>query len=482
MKRLFGTIFFLIILSVLTQPANAALPAGLHWITRTDGASDNGGCYDIANDGGTDYSNQTSAQLDLTDLATTGAVTTLTSATGGFTSAMVDNCIYIDGGTNFDVGYYEITAYTDTNTVTLDRTPSSGGAGSSGTGKVGGAIDHPDRVVPDLVGGNTVYIKAGTYARLGSNAYVLDTSDSNGNDQSTPIIYEGFNSTLGDTPTGASRPVLDCADTATNGILSDGGDNILVKNLIVQDCTGTGVYSDNLYLWNVRSTSNTGPGFGEENTTCVFCEADNNGDAGIQTNNSNRTFWIFYSYIHDNTGTGVYLNYAGGGGGFLIIGSVVDSNGGGLVNRSDYGLFAINNVVYNNTGDGLDNQQGGEVAEWPWIGNITHSNTGYGMSLSSSTREAPFFVGYNINYNNTSGAIDSTINTDLLQGNLTSDPAFTNAASGDFTVGSSSPALDAFFDFTEVGLTGAYKINIGLDQDDNAAGGGGGESSYTYVQ
>jgi hypothetical protein len=131
--------FLLFVLFNYIGACYAALPNDLVWEVRTTGNDDNGGCKDT--DAATDYTNQDSAQLTLTDLATSGAgVTTLTSATGGFTAAMVDNCIQIKSGTNFNVGFYEITGHTDTNTVTLDRTPSSAGAGSGGTGSVGGAL------------------------------------------------------------------------------------------------------------------------------------------------------------------------------------------------------------------------------------------------------------------------------------------------------------------------------------------------------
>jgi hypothetical protein len=119
-----------------------AILASAQWWVRADGDNTNGGGFDSAISGaGTNYCDQAAAQLTLTDLATSGAgSTTLTSATGGFTTAMIGNCIRISAGTNFQTGYYFVTARTDTNTVTLDRTPSSGGAGSGGSGKLGGAF------------------------------------------------------------------------------------------------------------------------------------------------------------------------------------------------------------------------------------------------------------------------------------------------------------------------------------------------------
>jgi len=129
----------------------------------TAGDSEAGGGYD-SSAGTTDYSNQDSAQLQLTDLATPGAAsTTLTSVTGGFTDAMVGNYIQIRSGTNFQTGFYRVTVRTDTNTVTLDRTASSGGAGSGGAGDLGGALDIlTDAFIEDatvFVAGAKIYIK-----------------------------------------------------------------------------------------------------------------------------------------------------------------------------------------------------------------------------------------------------------------------------------------------------------------------------------
>src|SRR5437667_9506862 len=116
-----------------------ALSASTVWEVRQATGNDNNGGGFVVGASGTDYSQQTTAQLSLTDLATTGVVTTLTSVTGGFTSAMVGNIIHIISGTNFTAGFYQITVFTNSNTVTLDRAPTTA-AGVSGTGSVGGAL------------------------------------------------------------------------------------------------------------------------------------------------------------------------------------------------------------------------------------------------------------------------------------------------------------------------------------------------------
>ena len=90
-----------------------ALSASTVFEVRSDGSDTNGGGYVS---GGTDYSQQAAAQLSVADAACAGN-TTVTSATGGFTSAMIGNLMYLSTGP----GWYLIRAYTDGNTVTIER-------------------------------------------------------------------------------------------------------------------------------------------------------------------------------------------------------------------------------------------------------------------------------------------------------------------------------------------------------------------------
>ena len=192
---------------------SAALSSGTYWEVRTTGDNDNGGCYDAVNNGGTDYSQQDAAQLSLTDLATPGAAsTTLTSTTGGFTSAMVDNCIDIASGTNFTAGIYQITAYTDTNTVTLDRSPTAAAAGSNGVGKVGGGdADFTDSNA-NVDDDNKVYVKAGTYTQTIKPVNTVASG-------AVVVQYIGYNSTRDDNPTdSANMPLIDGNSTLSFGI------------------------------------------------------------------------------------------------------------------------------------------------------------------------------------------------------------------------------------------------------------------------
>jgi hypothetical protein len=141
-----------------------AVTAGAIWRCRVGGNAANGAGYDPTISGaGTDYSTQDSPQLSLTDIACS-ATTTVTSATGGFTAAMIGNAIRITGG-GATSGYYFITARASSTSITVDRTP---GTVSGGTGKVGGAARLPENVAGGIVAGNICYLlgsagNAGSY-------------------------------------------------------------------------------------------------------------------------------------------------------------------------------------------------------------------------------------------------------------------------------------------------------------------------------
>jgi hypothetical protein len=131
------------------------------WRVRKSGSNMNGGGYDPSISGaGTDYSQQDTAQLALSDIACSNT-TAISSVTGGFTSAMVGNAIWITGG-GATAGAYFLNAVSGPNNATVDRSP---GTISAGSGNVGGGWADPwTNVVSTCVyPGNTVYIQgAGT--------------------------------------------------------------------------------------------------------------------------------------------------------------------------------------------------------------------------------------------------------------------------------------------------------------------------------
>jgi hypothetical protein len=115
---------------------------------------------------GTNYALRATPILTLTDLAAAQNSTTLTSATGGFTAAMIGNAIHITAGTNFVAGFYFVTAVASLTSCTLDRAPATAGAGSVGTGRLGGSVKSIGMTTSSsspVVGGNDVFIAPGVY-------------------------------------------------------------------------------------------------------------------------------------------------------------------------------------------------------------------------------------------------------------------------------------------------------------------------------
>lgn len=151
-----------------------AIGADTVWRVRPGGNAANGAGFDSTISGaGVDYTQQDAAQITLSDIACS-ASTTVTSATGGFTSAMIGNAIRITGGGS-TTGYYFITGQTNTNTITVDRSP---GTVSGGSGRVGGASDRWQTVANSAnatgnkaVAGNTIYIRGAGSDQPTSNDY-----------------------------------------------------------------------------------------------------------------------------------------------------------------------------------------------------------------------------------------------------------------------------------------------------------------------
>jgi len=179
-----------------------ALAATGVWEIRANGSALNGGYFDQSLAGaGTDYSQQNAAQLSLTDVASDVAGTTLTSATGGFTAAMVGNALWNTGaGTSTD-GFYVVTTFISSNSVTIDRTIGSSKSGLSI--KVGGAQTLNATMAAASVKGNQTHIKADATHTLADN--VTLTSDIN-----TGSTVTGYSVSRGDSPTGTSRPLIAC--------------------------------------------------------------------------------------------------------------------------------------------------------------------------------------------------------------------------------------------------------------------------------
>jgi hypothetical protein len=394
---------------------------------------------------GTDYSLQDAAQLSLGDLACAN-VTTLTSVTGGFTTAMIGNAIYIaTNSANWVAGFYFITARADTNTVTLDRVPVTANA-TAGAGKVGGAqVDLAKfNGYPELNLG-VIWIKSGSYT-MGTTVSLVGMSAG-----TNPVTFmNGYNTTRGDNPTSTNRPLI---DLGVNGLSSAA--NWEIKNI---SFTGSGTV--------VFSTTGN---IGNRIINCKFvCTGGATRAAASSNSNSN----IYYNCEFSSAGgygmasclgsfIGCYFHDSAYGANAVgaaatLVNCIIDTCSTAGLRLTGASCNFINLVIYNCV-LGIDYNTQTVVKLTNSI--ITNCTTGVSATSVGPNNMSNFNI-----WNNTTDA------TNVIKGSsdLTTNPLLTDPANGDFTLTSVSPALAAAAqNGVETGAVGSYRWNIGVDQDNN---------------
>jgi len=385
-----------------------ALSTSLVWECRASGASDSNGGGFVAGGSGTDYSQQNSAQLSLTDLATTGVVTTLTSATGGFTAAMVGNVINIGSGTNFTAGFYQITARTNSNTVTLDRAPTTA-AGSAGHGSVGGALATLNKLAGAMVARNKAY-GTGAFTTTATITFAQSvTSDSA--DPMTRLI--GYGTTRGDS--GQATLTLQ-TNTGLTGILMS-GNGFSVEQIAV-DCaslaTSTGISFGSLQysrVLNCKVANFTSAGISNSGAyDCLVdaCEVTGGTSAATAGIKGYSIWFIRGCFVHDNACPGIIVGDQG-----MAMRNLVVNNTGASADgiRVSFGCFVMANTIHGNGRDGLQLIADNDIIN-DFRYNLLTSNGRYGLSAVSGANlpAHPLYDG-NGYWNNTSGARNGFDNT-----------------------------------------------------------------------
>lgn len=436
------------------------LAATVVWEIRSDGSATNGGGYK-SNAGTTDYSQQAAAQLSVSDAACSGN-TTVTSSTGGFTAAMVGNVMYLSSGP----GWYEITARTDTNTVTIDR---NGPNASGMTCNVGGALNSIGtlgaifQTAAHAVSGMIAYVRGGTYS-LGSATSNVSTGplDLDASEMDSKKFYlKGYDASEARTSFAGTRPIIDCATyTPTNTTVIE-LKGTLAENHVVAfidvDCDGLNTNGirgnvaayDYCYSCIVR-TNITSSGF--YTVSATNCLADTIGGTGFYEGYNSGCI------AKDCTGSGFYL----------LAGGAVDCiaySGGSIGFQSLYGTIQ-NCVSYDNSGDGFDIARGGNLFNC-----VSWSDGGY--AFDNATVHFGLF-----NCASDGAASGRSRTTPLIDignpGTLTADP-FTNAAALDFSLNNTAGggALLRQAGLSGYGQTGYKDIGAVRHADPSATSGGG---------
>ena len=451
-----------------------AIAATTVWEWRTTATANavNGGGFNASNaTPGTDYSQQNTAHLTITDLVIGADNTTVTSALTPFDAADCGNILHITAGVNFTAGWYEVVSVGGV-IATLDRACGTALA-TGGTAYLGGSLNVgalEDAFFEQLVAGNIVYFYNNNNAA--SQVFTLSASISitvGAGSAASPITVAGYKTTRGDNPAGEGRPTIAC------GALNMAWATIgwIVKNLIytLTSSNGigdTGATSGAVTFKNCKVTNSSGSadrnGFFPSASAykIMNCEAISTLGDAIQCDNLSPH--IFGCYIHDSK-NGILATT----GAPVVIGNVFDNLSTAGMNYSGTGIPKIfGNVFYGAEGKAGIALNLSTCTNVQIVNNIIYGWT-TGVSFTASTNTA--YLDYNDFYNNTT----DVSNCSLGENDITTNPNFTDAANGDFTVQSGSPVIGTGLQIgTRVGAVGSYKVNIGVDQDDNTAAGGGG--------
>lgn len=343
-----------------------AISSSTQWHVRTGGSELNGGGFDPTISGaGTNYTDQDAAQLSLSDLTTSGASATVGSVTGGFTSAMIGNCLRIASGTNFTPGYYFVVSVGSTNAATLDRACSTG-SGSGGVGRLGGA-----------------HASLKSYANGGSGGSPILTTPldqghaifkcGSGNNNPTSIDYDytaGYWTFPGGGDTGPiyligynGRPFIGHVS-----VLAWNWVDVVVMNICAKNVLGyyaDGVFnSSRTYSYNCRYDVN-GMDATVVRGSIHGCEIKNSGSTSAGTTAAlvaQNGVTITQSHIHDVRGDGII--------GYDLCGYSIEGN-----------------VIRNCGGNGLTLQKGdGQSFRSSVFNNTIADNVGHGVSTAADPR------------------------------------------------------------------------------------------------
>lgn len=473
-----------------------ALNATVVWRVRAGGAATNGGGYDAAVSGaGTDYSDQDSPQLSITDLTST-ASTTVTSALSTFTSAMVGNILRIASGTGATTGYYMITAYVSASQITLDRVS---GTYTAGVAKVGGAFaainqfanggsgTQPTLTTP-LAAGHTIYVRgAGTDDPSTADYTVTNYLQfPSGDATSGAISWIGYN----------GRPRIDCdalcmhiltahkiqnfkfvpqnENNNTNGLIKANGQSVVpvtaVTNVYI-DANGKNLVGiDCSFVTNCKFVNTGG-------TTASTLPAIQN------LNNPTYTGLIAGNFISSWRGVGIKSNTSSAN----IVNNIITNTKGTTSNAmivcatpaQGFGQQIMGNTLFGGSGDGIYLTNSADFLQITILNNIVMSCTGYWLNVVTGNatlneRSRPL-----IDYNcyNGNGNSNAAANLNAGAHDVTGDPLFTSAAGLDFTLGSSSPCKGtgwpgvAWPGAATTTQTQGY-IDMGAIQRQESAGGG----------
>lgn len=458
-----------------------ALSANTVWEIRTAGADDQGGGF-VTGASGTDYSQtNTKRTATGTDDSTTDAVangtTTITSATASFGTSIVGNIIVLSGGTgSLTKGWYQVTARTNSTTITVDRTVA---AGTGITMNIGGALASLGMCGgTGIQSGNFVWIKAGTYTITSASTNVTGGCFA----PSLVTVYiEGYNSSRGDLGT---KPLLqaDGVITTFQMISNNTNGNQWIRNLKLDGNSRTSSKGIDLRGWvfgcEFVNFTNSAISSAIQGASAYNCSA-----TGCSTQPAFLAICCHDCVAFDNTVTG----FSSSAQDCTFVRCIADSNSGSTSDgftgsaSSEKNTY-INCIAYNNGRHGFffQGSRGHLCLNCIAQDNGDSSGTGTGFLHSGNNLVNLYNCAAFSNV-----TADFNIGTNIGSWNLASVTGsgsfFTNAGAQDFTLnntaGAGAAARAAGTPGTITGLaTPIGYVDIGVFQHQESASGGAGGS------
>jgi hypothetical protein len=443
---------------------------------------------------GTDYSQQTSPQLTLTDIATTdgvnGGIFHISSTTGGFTAAMIGNLLCIQHNstaTDWGAGRVIITAVTDTHNITVQAVDNYTlihmASCAGGHCRVGGCLTSPYLVMGrnnntsspwSTEQDSLVYSNAKVWVKGSCPCVDFTAVTTTG----LPNAYEveGYTTTRGD----GGPATLTLIQEAGSNYIQLGGDYSEWVNLIFDAAsfadvccniqTPSFVLVRNCTFKNGRTWGIVNSNLGAD-VTFEECIITLNGNTNMTTPGFPSSGGLAHErgngcsyrnlYINNNKGPGLYVDDAGT---FERV-RCYNNRGPGIYHDTSSGAFYSHCVADRNDLSGLLIDGSGVAAECV---NCAFTNNGhYGVEQTTENDSISLNNRRVVNcayYNNTSGASHN-----YPQGTgaitLTAEP-YVNAVSGNFL-----PNTTAGGGTLLRGVGVPVYLDVGSDQHQDTGGG-----------
>lgn len=418
------------------------------------------------NSGSTD--NNTATLSGTGDATVAGSVVTLTAGTDltnvdATAGSATQSTICIQQATNTNQKIFWITAKAGSGGATPNVTVSVAPTGVTASDwKIGGRHVWTDATIRNAPrAGDTVQFNNSP----ASAAADLLTVSNSGDTTSGYIKYIG--------KTGV-RPVLTV--TNTNQVLELSGAALWFENLelVQQGASGNVVAGTSgctvLVLKNIKISDGGGDGINTANgqVRIVGCEVTGVLGSGISTGAST-SHRVIGCYLHDNGSSGVSNGSVND---FSIyLNNILDSNGGqGIYLWGNNTVFTNQTYVIGNTfyGNGNSGLQFDDLEIIPYIVNNIFSENGnaageYNVEFVVAGINNLAIHEYNVLHHSGGGGAGNLSNLTAGSTESTSDPLFTNAAAGDFSISNSSPAKSAGFPTQYLGGNANY-LDIGAVQ------------------